>query len=124
MPTYLAVAIGGALGALSRYIVDRYIEAREFGVFPWATFTINVSGCFLVGLVIAALVDSHEAPAWLRVGLVMGVLGGYTTFSTFSQETFDLLDEGRIATGMTYAVGSVTLGVLGVLFGSRLRRML
>ncbi len=124
MPTYLAVAIGGALGALSRYIVDRYIEAREFGVFPWATFTINVSGCFLVGLVIAALVDRHEAPAWLRVGLVMGVLGGYTTFSTFSQETFDLLDEGRIATGMTYAVGSVTLGVLGVLFGSRLGRML
>ena len=124
MPTYLAVAIGGALGALSRYIVDRYIEAREFGVFPWATFTINVSGCFLVGLVIAALVDSLEAPAWLRVGLVMGVLGGFTTFSTFSQETFDLLDEGRIATGMTYAVGSVTLGVLGVLFGSRLGRML
>lgn len=123
MPTYLAVAIGGALGALSRYIVDRYIEAREFGVFPWATFTINVSGCFLVGLVIATLVDRHETPAWLRIGLVMGVLGGYTTFSTFSQETVDLLDEGRIAMGLTYAVGSVTLGVLGVLVGSRLGKM-
>jgi CrcB protein len=123
MPTYLAVAIGGALGALSRYIVDHYIEAREFGVFPWATFTINVSGCFLVGLVIAALVDRHHAPAWLRLGLVMGVLGGYTTFSTFSQETFDLLEEGRLATGMTYALGSVTVGVLGVLIGARLGRM-
>lgn len=124
MPTYLAVAIGGALGALSRYIVDRFIEAREFGVFPWSTFTINVSGCLLVGVVIAALVDRHHAPAWLRLGLVMGVLGGYTTFSTFSQETLDLFEEGRIATATTYAMGSLAIGTIAVLIGSRIGRLL
>jgi CrcB protein len=83
MPTVLAVATGGALGAVSRYGLDRLIERRSFAVFPWSTFTINISGCFLIGVVIAALVDRHHTPGWLRVGLVVGVLGGYTTFSTF-----------------------------------------
>ena len=123
MPVSLAVAFGGALGALTRYVVDRSIEAREFGVFPWSTFMINVSGCFLVGVVVAALVDRHNAPAWLRVGLVMGVLGGYTTFSTFSQETLDLLEEGRLATAMTYALGSLAVGTSAVLIGSRVGRL-
>lgn len=59
-------------------------------MFPWSTFTINVSGCLIVGGIIGALVDRHHTPAWLRLGLVMGLLGGYTTFSTFSQETLDL----------------------------------
>ena len=60
MPSAVAVAVGGAFGALSRYLVDRFIEAREFGLFPWSTFTINLSGCFVVGVVIAALVDRHQ----------------------------------------------------------------
>jgi CrcB protein len=123
VPTYVAVAIGGALGALSRYLVDRAIEAREFGVFPWSTFTINVSGCFVVGIVIVALVDRHHAPAWLRLGLVMGVLGGYTTFSTFAQENLDLLEEGRVITATIYATASVGVGILAVLAGSRIGRL-
>jgi CrcB protein len=124
MPTQLAVAAGGALGALARYLVDRSIEARAFGLFPWSTFTINVSGCFVVGAVVAALVDRHHTPEWLRVGLVMGVLGGYTTFSTFGQETFDLIEEGRLAVAVTYAVASVAIGVTAVFAGSRLGRVL
>jgi CrcB protein len=124
VPTYMAVAIGGAVGALSRYVADRLIEMREFGVFPWSTFTINASGCFLVGIVIAALVDRHHAPVWLRVGLVMGVLGGYTTFSTFAQENLDLFEEGRVVTATIYAMGSVAAGTLAVLVGSRIGRLL
>jgi fluoride exporter len=124
MSTQLAVAAGGALGALARYLVDRSIEARAFGLFPWSTFTINLSGCFAVGAVVAALVDRHHTPEWLRLGLVMGVLGGYTTFSTFGQETFDLIEEGRLALAVTYAVASVAIGVTAVLAGSRLGRVL
>jgi CrcB protein len=124
VPTYMAVAIGGAIGALSRYLVDRAIEAREFGVFPWSTFTINVSGCLLVGVVVAALVDRHHAPAWLRLGLVMGVLGGYTTFSTFAQENLDLFEEGRVVTATIYATSSVALGTLAALVGSRIGRLM
>jgi CrcB protein len=122
MPVSLAVALGGGLGALTRYLVDRFIEAREFGVFPWATFTINVSGCLLVGAVIAGFVDRHNTPAWLRVGLVMGVLGGYTTFSTFSQETLDLIEGGKTGIAAFYAFGSLGAGVVAVFIGMQLVR--
>jgi fluoride exporter len=124
MPTVLAVAMGGALGAVSRYGLDRLIEHRSFAVFPWSTFTINISGCFLIGVVIAALVDRHQAPGWLRVGLVVGVLGGYTTFSTFAQETLDLLRSEDVAVALVYSTGSLVTGVLAVLGGTMLGRAL
>jgi fluoride exporter len=124
MPVTLAVAIGGALGAVARYGLDRLVERRSFAVFPWSTFTINVSGCLLIGAVIAALVDRHHTPAWLRVGLVMGVLGGYTTFSTYAQETLDLIEENHLAVAAVYCVGTVTAGVVAVLIGVRAGRLL
>jgi CrcB protein len=62
MPVTLAVAVGGAIGAVARYGVDRFIERRSFAVFPWSTFAINVSGCLLIGVAIAALVDRHHTP--------------------------------------------------------------
>lgn len=92
MPLVLAVALGGALGAVSRYGLDRAIESRSSSSFPWATLAVNVSGCLLVGFLIAAVVDRHEAPAWVRAGLIVGFCGGYTTFSTFAQETLDLAE--------------------------------
>ena len=86
MATIAAVVAGGSLGTLARYGLDVAIERRSVSLFPWSTFTINLSGCFLVGLLIAALVDRHHAPHWLRIGLVVGFCGAYTTFSTFAQE--------------------------------------
>jgi fluoride exporter len=124
MPVTVAVALGGALGAVARYGLDRLIERRTFSVFPWSTFTVNISGCLAIGVVIAAVVDRGHAPAWLRVGLVMGVLGGYTTFSTFAQETFDLVDERRLALAFAYAVGSLIVGVASVFVGMRAGRLL
>jgi CrcB protein len=124
MPTYLAVAVGGAVGAVSRVVVDRVIEAREDGLFPWSTFVINLSGCFVVGVVIASVVDRHQTPAWLRIGLVMGLLGAYTTFSTFGQETLGLIEEGRPAMAIVYAAGSMAFGVAAVFVGLRVGRML
>ena len=124
MPVTLAVAVGGAFGALARYGLDRLIERRSFAVFPWSTFTINATGCLLIGVVIAALVDRHHTPAWLRLGLVMGLLGGYTTFSTFAQETLDLIEEGRLEIGALYAFGSLAVGVLAVFVGMQIGRAL
>jgi fluoride exporter len=92
MPVIVGVALGGALGSSARYGLDRLIERRSAAVFPLSTFTVNVTGCFLIGLVSAALVERHYLPAWLRIGLVVGVVGGYTTFSTFAQEALDLND--------------------------------
>jgi CrcB protein len=124
MPVTLAVALGGALGAVSRYRLDRFIERRSFAVFPWSTFTINASGCLLIGAVIAALVDRHHAPAWLRVGLVVGFIGGYTTFSTYAQETLDLIEEGDHGIAFLYAFGSVGVGVVAVYVGLLIGRAL
>jgi CrcB protein len=122
MTLSLAVAVGGALGSLSRYGMDRLIERRVASVFPWATFAINISGCVVVGAVIAALVDRHHTPEWLRVGMVMGVLGGYTTFSTYGQESYELLRGGHAAVGVVYAAGSVVIGVLAVALGTIIGR--
>jgi CrcB protein len=124
MPVSLAVALGGAIGSVARYGLDRLIERRSFSLFPWSTFTINATGCLLIGVVIAALVDRHHLPAWLRLGVAVGILGGYTTFSTFAQETLDLIEEGRIALASLYAVGSVSLGVVAVFVGMRAGRHL
>jgi CrcB protein len=122
MPIYLAVAVGGALGSFSRYSVDRLIERRVASVFPWSTFTINITGCLVVGALVAALVDRHNTPEWLRVGLVMGVLGGYTTFSTFGQESYELLRGGHAGVGAVYALGSLVVGVLAVALGTVIGR--
>jgi fluoride exporter len=123
MPSTLAVALGGAFGAVARFGIDRLIERRSDSLFPWSTFAINVSGCLVIGIVIAALVDRHHTPVWLRTGLVVGVIGGFTTFSTFAQEELDLL-ETHAATAFAYVLGSVALGIFAVFVGSRLGRLL
>lgn len=124
MPIPIAVAVGGALGALARYGLDRVIERRSVALFPWSTFTINATGCLLIGIVIAALVDRHHTPLWLRLGLVMGFIGGYTTFSTYAQETLDLIEEGDPGVAALYAFGSLGVGVLAVYFGMMIGRTL
>ena len=123
MSVILGVAAGGALGALSRYGVDAFVERRTDAVFPWATFLINVSGCLAVGFLIAAIVDRHRAPEWLRVGLVLGFCGGYTTFSTFAQEALDLLETGKGAVAFAAIAANVLLGLAAVFVGLRIGRL-
>ena len=118
MPVIVGVALGGALGASLRYAVDRLIEHHSDAVFPWATFTINLSGCFAIGLISATLIDRHHLPAWLRIGLVMGVVGGYTTFSTFEWEALKLVRDGNWPAALVYVFGSVAVGFLGVVLGA------
>lgn len=123
MSVLAGVAVGGAVGAVSRYGLDRAIEARGEATFPWSTFVINVSGCLVVGFVIAALVDRHHTPNWLRAALVVGFCGSYTTFSTFAQETLDLLEARDVAIALTSVASNVVLGVLAVVAGTRLGRL-
>jgi CrcB protein len=124
LPVIAGVALGGALGASARYLLDHAIEQRSFSIFPWATFTINVTGCFLIGVISESLVDRHHLPPWLRVGLVVGVIGGYTTFSTFTQEALTLLEARDFAVTLLYAVGSVTAGIAFVYLGTLAGRSL
>lgn len=84
----------------------------------------KLTGCLVIGFLIAALVDRTHAPSWLRLGLTMGVVGGYTTFSTYAQETLDLVKEGDRLVASTYAIGSIALGLAAVQLGAVIGRAL
>ena len=124
MPVIVGVALGGALGSSARYGLDRLIERSSSAVFPWSTFTINITGCFLIGLISAALVERHHLPAWIRIGLVVGVVGGYTTFSTFAQETLDLGEFHHVVVATAYVAASIAVGIAAAYAGGVVGRQL
>jgi len=113
---YLAVALGGALGAVLRWSIG---EAFPTGAgFPWTTFAINVSGSLvLAGLPAVGVVRRHQA---LAAGLGPGLLGGYTTLSAYSEQTRALLADGRASTALLYGFGTLAACLVGVALVSRL----
>src|SRR5262245_39048809 len=111
---YLMVLIGGGVGSLARYAAGTAIVARFGTRFPLGTLLVNVSGSFLIGLLMALLTERWQPhPNW-RLLLIVGFLGGYTTFSTFEYETFLVFQDGRKWIGMANVVGSVSLGYIAV----------
>jgi CrcB protein len=118
----LLVGCGGFIGAALRYLIATAVQARAGATFPWGTLAVNVLGCFIIG-VLMGLTDSERWPGpQARLLLVTGLLGGLTTFSTFSHET-----ERLLATQPTWALvnagGSVLAGVLAVLLGRGLVKL-
>jgi len=114
---YLLIAVGGAAGSLSRYLASTAIMARLGGRFPLGTLVINVTGSFLIGLLMTLLTERLLDPNW-RFLLVVGFLGGYTTFSSFEWETFAAVRDGGLWIGMLNVGLSVMLGYLAVWLGS------
>jgi len=115
---YLMVLLGGGAGALARYVLGSAVSARVGGRFPLGTLIINVSGSFLIGLLMTLFTERLQVhPNW-RLLLVVGVLGGYTTFSSFEYETFAAVREGSRWIGLLNVVGSVGLGYIAVWIGS------
>ncbi len=112
---YLCVLAGGAAGSLLRYVAGVAIMSRWTGRFPIATFLINVTGSFAIG-VLASLLADVTNPLW-RPLLITGVLGGYTTFSSFEWETLAAARGGASGIAWLYLVGSVTLGYLACWLG-------
>ncbi len=91
----LAIGVGGALGGMARFWLSQVINRRLGGDFPWGTLVVNLSGCGLVGALAAVWLANPTASPAVGAWLVMGLLGGYTTVSSFSLETFNLWREGR-----------------------------
>jgi CrcB protein len=116
VPVVLAVAAGGALGAPIRYELSARVHIAA-GSFPWATFWINVSGSFLLGLLLTFVLERWPPTRYVRPFLAIGVLGAYTTFSTYSVETDLLLRDGHVALGVVYALGSLVAGGAAVYLG-------
>lgn len=112
----LYVALGGAIGAAARYLAGLWLAALLGAGFPWGTFFVNVTGSFLIGIVLV-LVQAGTLPAEARLFLAVGILGGYTTFSSFSYETLQLLDGGDMMLVLLNTLGQLLTGLLAVYLG-------
>jgi fluoride exporter len=120
----LIIGIGGFVGAVSRYGLALWIGQRWGRVFPLGTFVINVSGSFLIGLLMTLMADRFTVnPQW-RLLLVVGFLGAYTTFSTFEYETGALLKDGELTFAMLNIILSVVAGFVALKLGEALAKMI
>ncbi len=109
------VMVGGALGALCRYLANAAFLGAGSSAFPLATFTVNIVGSFLLSFLLFN--TAVALPAELKTAIGTGFLGALTTFSTFELETFSLLDKGQWLIAALYSLGSVGVGLLAVLLG-------
>lgn len=126
-PSYLLMLlVGGATGTTGRFWLERELAAPA-GTWPWTTFAINVVGSFLLGLLLTTLARAGPDKGWrrrVRVGVGTGMLGGFTTYSTFVVEVDLLLRTGHVATAAAYALVSVTAGIAAALVGVAVARLL
>jgi CrcB protein len=118
---YLLIAAGGGLGSLARYLAGAAIMSRFGSRFPLGTMVINVTGSFLIGLLMTLFTERQPHPYW-RPLLVVGFLGGYTTFSSFEWESYSAVRDGGFWIGLGNIVGSVGFGYAAVWLGALVGR--
>lgn len=123
MTRYLLVAIGGGLGSVLRFWVGTFVGGRVGARFPYGTFLINCTASFLIGFIITVLAEKTEWNPNLRYLIPIGFIGGYSTFSTFEYETFRVVQDGQVLTGILYVVLSVIVGFIAVWLGVLAGRM-
>jgi CrcB protein len=111
------VAMGGALGAVLRYVVASVIQSAAWGGFPWGIFLVNITGGLAMGLIVELAALKIQMSPETRAFLTTGILGGYTTFSTFSLDSVLLIERGQYASAALYVVGSTLLSITAVFIG-------
>lgn len=117
------IALGGALGALARYGIAELLPTRP-GHFPWGTFVTNVTGCFLIGVLMVLITEVWSAHRLARPFLGVGFLGGFTTFSTYANEIRGLLRPGTVGLAAAYLAGTLVCALLAVIAATWLTRTL
>ena len=109
------IGAGSFAGGIFRYLLSQYVQVKSFSTFPFGTLTVNIIGCFFIGIVFAGKGNiSHE----MRLFLATGLLGGFTTFSAFSNETFDLFRNGQFWFTVVYVLLSVFVGLAATFIGN------
>lgn len=124
MWTYIAIAIGGTLGCWARFAQTNLVQSVYGRDFPYATISINVMGSFIMGFLFIETLERLTLSPALRTGILTGVLGGYTTFSTFEMETVLLAEGGEFVKAALYVFLSVGLGFIGAFGGAYIARSL
>ena len=124
MWNYIAVALGGAFGCCARLGVNQLVHERLGQAFPFATLIINVAGCLAMGFLFFYTLEQVSISPTLRLGIITGVLGGFTTFSAFGIETLLLTEDGKLAQAALYVMLSVVVGIGAVFTGAWLARSL
>ncbi|MFN3237462.1 MAG: fluoride efflux transporter CrcB [Pseudomonadales bacterium] len=122
MTELLAVAAGGALGAVARFLLGEWVTSLTGEHFPWGIFTVNALGSLLIGILFVILVEQNPNAGIWRSLLMVGFLGAFTTFSTFSLQTLALLETGRWLMAASYAFGSLMVCVIAVAVGVGITR--
>jgi CrcB protein len=112
----LLVGAGGFAGSIARYLLSRYMELRILTSFPFGTLTVNIVGCFIIGVIYGLTVRNLASPE-IRFLLATGFCGGFTTFSTFSYESLALLRDGQLWFAFLYMAGSMLAGLAAVWIG-------
>lgn len=120
MKTILYVGLGGAIGSIFRYLTAVFVNKYYHSLFPLATFITNIIGCFLIGILVSWLEKNNTINSPLKWLLISGFCGGYTTFSTFAVENFQLMQNQQTLLTLMYTIGSIVLGVLSVWLGMAL----
>jgi CrcB protein len=115
---YLAVGVGGFVGSIARFWLATYIGQRMGTRFPYGTFIVNISGCFLIGMVMTILNEKTQLSSTYRYLIPIGFIGGYTTFSAFEYETLRAIQDGQFAVGLLNVALSVLVGFLMVWTGA------
>lgn len=117
MSDLLLVAIGGCLGAVTRYLVDAGVTKFAGGDFPWATLLVNVTGAFALGVLVVLTVERGLLPMALRPAVGIGFLGAYTTFSTYAVDALLLAEGGRMLRALAYVLASNVLAIAAAAAG-------
>jgi CrcB protein len=120
----LAIAAGGALGAVARFLAMSAVGHWLGHGFPWGTLLVNVAGSFALGILVEIMALTWQPAAEIRAFLVVGLLGAFTTFSTFSLDVFVLAEGGARSAALGYILASVCLSVLGLFLGLRAGRLM
>ena len=122
--TLVLLALGGAAGTITRYALSGWVSELTGDRLPWGTFIVNVSGSFALGVLFALSIDRAILPPEVRVPLMIGFLGAYTTFSTLMLESWRLVEEGAMLAAVANVVGSSLVGLLALVGGLAVGRML
>ena len=118
MISFIAVFVGGGLGSCLRYLLKIFADKNIRSDFPCATFVANIAGCLLIGIVMALFQHKFKAvPEHIRLFLTVGILGGFTTFSTFGFEAVELMRKGSAEMSLIYVFASVIIGLAAVFIG-------